>query len=102
MPLHRAIWRGGGEAGDAARLAALTARLPLVRDAAGDEVKAQLRAQTEQAIALGIFGVPAYVVEGKLLWGFDALPMLRAFLEGNAWFGAAWDEAAKVPEGFRR
>ena len=97
--IFRAIWRGGGEAGDAARLAA---RLALVRDAAGDEVKAQLRAQTEQAIALGIFGVPAYVVEGKLLWGFDALPMLRAYLEGNAWFGAAWDEAAKVPEGFQR
>lgn len=100
--IFREIWRGGGEAGDAARLAALAARLALVRDAAGDEVKAQLRAQTAQAIALGIFGVPAYVVEGRLLWGFDALPMLRACLQGDAWFGAAWDEAPKVQEGFRR
>ncbi|MGB6113532.1 MAG: 2-hydroxychromene-2-carboxylate isomerase, partial [Comamonas sp.] len=31
-------------------------------------------------------------------WGLDSLPMLRACLEGDAWFaGPEWDEAAQRP-----
>ncbi len=37
------------------------------------ETKAQLRAQTERAVALGIFGAPTFVVEGELFWGNDRL-----------------------------
>jgi 2-hydroxychromene-2-carboxylate isomerase len=38
-----------------------------------DENKARLRAQTERAQALGIFGAPSFVVAGELYWGNDRL-----------------------------
>jgi 2-hydroxychromene-2-carboxylate isomerase len=34
-------------------------------------VKDELRARTDEAVALGIFGAPSYVVDGKLFWGQD-------------------------------
>lgn len=96
--IFRDVWRTGGEAGDAARLEALAARLPLVRDAAGDEVKAQLKANSDEAIAGGVFGVPAFEVNGKLFWGFDGLAMLRACIDGDTWFESPqWTAADQRP-----
>ncbi|MFO0664571.1 MAG: 2-hydroxychromene-2-carboxylate isomerase [Polyangiaceae bacterium] len=41
------------------------------KDIASDAVKNDLRARTDEAVALGIFGAPAYVVDGELYWGQD-------------------------------
>ena len=44
--------------------------------AESDQNKARLRAQTERAAALGIFGAPSFVVPasgGELYWGNDRL-----------------------------
>jgi 2-hydroxychromene-2-carboxylate isomerase len=91
----RHVWHGGADANDPARLAALTQALAPARDPAAPEVKAALRAATDEAIALGVFGVPTFVLDGRLFWGVDALPMLRAALTGDPWFkGPAWDAAA--------
>ncbi|MDH5676891.1 MAG: 2-hydroxychromene-2-carboxylate isomerase [Myxococcales bacterium] len=38
-----------------------------------DDIKRGLRAQTERAIELGIFGAPTFVVGGELFWGDDRL-----------------------------
>jgi 2-hydroxychromene-2-carboxylate isomerase len=38
-----------------------------------DAVKQRLRAHTEQAIALGIFGAPSFVVGDELFWGSDRM-----------------------------
>ena len=96
--IFRHVWRGGDEAGDADRLAALQSSLAPRRDPASAEVKAQLKANADEAIAIGLFGVPALVVDGKLFWGFDALPMLRNYLDGGPWFASdAWDKAAQRP-----
>jgi 2-hydroxychromene-2-carboxylate isomerase len=101
--LFRHVWRGGAEAADAQRLQALTEQLGFARDANSDEVKTRLKAHTDEALALGVFGVPTLVVDGKLFWGLDALPMLRAYLAGDPWFeGGAWDAAASVAQGIRR
>ncbi len=100
--LFRHVWRGGAEATDAQRLQALTLQLDPKRAANSDEVKAQLKAHTDEAIALGIFGVPTFAVDGKLFWGFDALPMLRAHLSGDTWLEQHWDEAASVVQAVRR
>jgi 2-hydroxychromene-2-carboxylate isomerase len=101
--LFRHVWRGGAEAADAQRLQALTQQLGFARDANSDEVKAQLKAHTDEALALGVFGVPTLVVDGKLFWGLDALPMLQAYLADDAWFeGGAWEAAASVAQGIRR
>ncbi|MBE7939165.1 MULTISPECIES: 2-hydroxychromene-2-carboxylate isomerase [Ramlibacter] len=100
--VFRHVWHGGADAADPARLAALRARLAPARDPDGDEVKAELRANTEAAIAAGVFGVPALVADGRVFWGFDSLPMLRAALQGDPWFDTHWDGAASVVQGIRR
>jgi 2-hydroxychromene-2-carboxylate isomerase len=96
--VFRHVWRGGEEAGDAARLAALTAQLKPKREANSDESKALLKRNTDEALQLGVFGTPAYVVDGRLFWGFDGLQMLRAYLAGDAWFdGPQWTSADQRP-----
>ena len=98
--LFRHVWQGGTDAVDATRLQAITAELAPARAATDDAVKAQLKAHTEDAIALDIFGVPAFEVDGKVFWGLDALPMLRAYLEGDAWFSDAhWNAPKELPSG---
>lgn len=101
--LLRHVWCGGADAVDAQRLHAVTQQLAPGRDANGEDVKARLRAHTEEAVALGVFGVPTFAVDGKLFWGCDALPMLRDYLHGDAWFaGPQWDAAARLPAGIVR
>jgi 2-hydroxychromene-2-carboxylate isomerase len=101
--VFRHVWRAGGDASDASRFEALKQSLAPRRDAAGDEAKAELKANTDAAIARGVFGVPTYAVDEKLFWGFDALAMLRAYLEGDAWFESpAWGDAAGLPGMQRR
>jgi 2-hydroxychromene-2-carboxylate isomerase len=101
--LFRHVWQGGAEAGDEQRLAALTALLAPQQHLNADEAKAQLKKNTDEAIALNIFGVPAMEVDGKIFWGFDALPMLREYLLGNAWFdGDGWNGVGKISVGITR
>lgn len=101
--LFRHVWRGGADAADALRLQQVSAQLAPRRDPAGDEVKAQLKANTDVAIARGVFGVPTFEVDGRIFWGFDALPMLRAYMEGNAWFdGPDWDGVNRLAVGVTR
>ena len=94
----RHVWCSGADAADPARLAALRAELAPARDPDSPEVKAQLQAHTQAALDAGLFGVPSIEVGGRLFWGHDALPMLRAFLQGDAWFDSpAWHAAGHRP-----
>ncbi|MFN2424813.1 MAG: 2-hydroxychromene-2-carboxylate isomerase [Candidatus Binatia bacterium] len=45
----------------------------LIAQAETDEAKSRLRARTDEAGALGIFGAPSFVVDGELFWGNDRL-----------------------------
>ena len=105
------VWRGGHSATDPQRLTDLQARLQdhmaqrgrswLAPDS--DAVKLRLRSNTEQALALGLFGVPSLVLGERVFWGQDALPMLRACLNGDAWFeGPVWSAASQLPTGAQR
>ena len=106
--IFKHVWCDGLEATDPDRLATLQAYLfsqPGVsfQDPQSAEVKQLLQQQTQQAIDLGLFGVPSMVVNGQVFWGNDALPMLRAYLAGDAWFESAdWRDAGKLPVGIRR
>lgn len=100
--LFRHVWQGGLEAADPARLQAVTQHLNPAHPPDSDAVKARLRANTAEAIAQGVFGVPTFAVDGKLFWGLDALPMLRVYLAGDAWFEGPWEAAAAVAPGVRR
>ena len=98
--LFRHVWVGGADAADPVRLQALTQQLAPARDPASDAVKRQLKAHADDAIALGVFGVPAIEVDGKVFWGLDSLPMLRSYLNGDAWFAdTAWDAVSTLPSG---
>jgi 2-hydroxychromene-2-carboxylate isomerase len=55
----------------------------LVADAAGPAAKARLRANTDEALAGGVFGVPTVRADGELFWGVDSMPHLGAFLAGE-------------------
>lgn len=98
----RHVWRGGADATGPARLQALTAQLQPAHDPAGEAVKALLKANTDEAIARGLFGVPSFTVDDKLFWGFDALPMLRAYIGGDTWFANQWQDAAERPAAVAR
>jgi 2-hydroxychromene-2-carboxylate isomerase len=101
--LFKHVWVGGQDAADATRLAAVTGQLAPARDPSDASVKAQLKDHADEAIAKGAFGVPALEVDGKVFWGLDGLPMLRAYLEGDAWFdGPRWNEASTLPVGLAR
>lgn len=96
--IFRDIWQGGGDPADPARFAALHARLHPVRAIDGDEVKAQLRASTDEAMAAGLFGVPTLEVDGQYFWGFDSLPVLRDYLDADPWFAeGGWKDAGQRP-----
>jgi 2-hydroxychromene-2-carboxylate isomerase len=96
----RHVWLGGHDALDPARLDALAGALRPDPEGPGAQAKALLRANTDAATAHGVFGVPAYEVDGRLFWGLDGLPMLRAYLDGDSWFdGPAWDAVPRVPSG---
>jgi 2-hydroxychromene-2-carboxylate isomerase len=99
----RHVWIGGHEAGDSTRLQSLTEQLAPARAPSDEAVKQALKANTDAAIAAGVFGVPMMEVDGLMFWGQDALPMLRAYLEGDTWFEtAAWQQAGDLPTGVRR
>ena len=100
--IFKHVWQGGGVADDAQRLQALTKRLAPERSVDAPDVKNQLKINTEEAIERGAFGVPTFYVDDKVFWGADALPMLRAYLDGHPWFDAAWDAAASIVQGVKR
>jgi 2-hydroxychromene-2-carboxylate isomerase len=101
--LFEHVWQGGQDAGDAQRLNALVDKLQPKRAPDDASVKAELKANTDAAVAQGIFGVPTMEVDGQLFWGLDALPMLRAYSQGDAWFESpAWQAASDLPAGVVR
>jgi len=86
--LFRATWAEGRAVSepDTVRALLLELGLPaeaLLAAAASDAVKQQLRQNTDQALAQGIFGVPTLCARGELFWGFDDLEYLDMFLSGR-------------------
>ena len=101
--VFRHVWCTGQDAADPGRLEQLTLALRPGRDPLAEQVKQDLQANTREALERGLFGVPAFVVDDKVFWGQDSLPMLRAYLLGDAWFdGPDWDAVHGTAVGIRR
>ena len=86
--LYAATWAGGGGVTEPDRVAAAASSIGLdgaamVAAAASDDAKTRLRRQTDEAIALGTFGVPTLYVGDEMFWGYDSLPHLERFLRGE-------------------
>lgn len=82
-----AYWVDQGNLADPAelerRLFALGLDGPrILRQAQTDEIKAELRRRTQAALDAGVFGAPAFVVDGQLFWGQDRLAMVAAAAKG--------------------
>lgn len=77
----RAVWVEDRNIADEATLAALLAEreLPARRldDAHSQAAHERYQADTEAAIAAGVFGAPSYVVAGEIFWGQDRLDFLE-------------------------
>ena len=81
--IFRFIWRDGGDLQDGAAFADLCRKLAIEDGetrVADPAIKAQLIANTEEAKALGLFGVPTLIIDGHLFWGNDATQMAADFL----------------------
>lgn len=101
--VFRHVWCSGEDAADTDRLTALAAQLKPGRDLAEATVKQDLQRHTDEALRLGLFGVPSLVVDDKVFWGQDALPMLRSYLLEDPWFdGPGWNAVEVTSVGVRR
>lgn len=79
--LFRYVWAEGKASDDARAWPSLLDEFGI--DAAritSDPVKTKLRENTEAAIEIGLFGVPSFVVDGEIFWGFDSIEFLNAYL----------------------
>ena len=75
------IWMSGENANDPARFAVLCRELNIdPAEVETENVKAELRKNTEEAAARGVFGVPSFAIDGEVFWGADAIDFLNAFL----------------------
>jgi 2-hydroxychromene-2-carboxylate isomerase len=77
--LYRAQFGEGRRIDDPATIADVLAALkidaaPVLATAQSDKIKSELRAQTEEAQRLGVFGAPTFITaDGELFWGNDRL-----------------------------
>ncbi|WP_394826848.1 2-hydroxychromene-2-carboxylate isomerase [Pendulispora albinea] len=85
--IFSAVWRLGRNVEDPQVIEEIGATVGLdpavIAEASSDETKARLRTQTDEAIELGVFGVPTMLVDGEMFWGCDSLPHLDTFLGGT-------------------
>ncbi len=86
--IFRFIWRQGRALDAPAGWGELQAALGITNAdelVAARPVKDQLRENGERAIALGIFGVPTFVIDGEVFWGLDATGMVADYLRDAGW-----------------
>jgi 2-hydroxychromene-2-carboxylate isomerase len=100
------IWAEGRDPSEAAEFTVLANALG-VADAGAritdPEVKARLKANTEEAIAAGVWGVPTFAIDGFCFWGFDSSQMMLDYLDDPSTFTTG--EHARIsslPSGIRR
>jgi 2-hydroxychromene-2-carboxylate isomerase len=80
--IFRQLWTTGADPREPRVLDELLESLQIDRaQLASPQVKEELRANTDEAIARGVFGVPTLVVDGELFWGADATDFAKAYLD---------------------
>jgi 2-hydroxychromene-2-carboxylate isomerase len=91
------IWRDGQDVNAPANFTALAASLGVAEPQAliaQPEVKQKLAANTECAVARGIYGVPTFDFGGELFWGSDSIALMNAYAADAGLFAAG--ELARV------
>ncbi|MEX3954758.1 DsbA family protein [Trinickia sp. EG282A] len=86
--MFRFIWRDGRDPSTPDGFADLCRQLGVPqgeRLIEQEETKARLRRNFEDAVALGVFGVPMFRLNGQIFWGEDALPMMLYCARSPSW-----------------
>jgi 2-hydroxychromene-2-carboxylate isomerase len=98
------IWRDGRAVDTDESLQPLLDRLGVSREAiAAADTKAALRANTDAAIAAGVFGVPTLQIGDALFWGNDAHPFaLAALHDPSVLADAEMQRVSNMPIGISR
>ena len=84
--LFDATWAQGRDVGSPEVVSEICADVgvPDALERIGDPaIKQRLWDASQQAIELGVFGVPTMIVDGELFWGTDSFVHLERFLAGN-------------------
>lgn len=102
--LFRFVWAEGKSHDDEPAWKALLDEFDIdAGKLSSDSVKSKLRGNTDAAIDADIFGVPSFVVDGEIFWGFDALDFLVEYLDNPALLQSAGMRAADtMPDGVHR
>lgn len=99
--IFRHIWAEGNDGQDPESLAALAAALGVEDFEArvGEPaVKRRLRANTEEAIERGVFGVPTFVIGEEIFWGEDMTGMMVDYLADPELFqGGGFERLDDLP-----
>ena len=100
------VWGTGYDGQDPDSLSALAATLGVDNWQArvnNPEIKQQLRANTEEAVAQGVFGVPSFVIEGEIFWGDDVTDMMLDYLDDPDWIHRGeWARVGELPTAAQR
>lgn len=87
--LYRAYWAEGIDISTPAGLRSVLASVTGIDVEAvlarleDPSIKQELRERTDEAIAIGVFGVPTFVVENDLYWGVDRMDQVERALGGT-------------------
>ncbi len=86
LAIMRAVWVEEKNIADRATLVALANGVGLegeivVGAAESESVKEEYVANTQEALNVGVFGVPSYVYKGEIFWGQDRLDFLERALK---------------------
>ncbi|MGH8192646.1 MAG: 2-hydroxychromene-2-carboxylate isomerase [Rhodanobacteraceae bacterium] len=105
--LLAAIWREGVDVSDADALREVLQNggfdaVNLIVAATAGEVKQRLRSATQEAIDLGIFGVPTFRLRGELFWGADRVDTVVWALRGGTIDGSLYENVLARPASAKR
>ena len=100
------IWKEGRTAEDANDWKKLTNDLAITNQdskISQQHIKNQLLQNTQEAVQLGVFGVPTFVVDDELFFGQDSMAFLNEYLHNPKMLKSkAMKSADRLPEGITR
>lgn len=99
------LWEHGRQGDSVETLREVAAALGIDDPAAAvarEDVKRELLANGEEAMRLGVFGVPTLQVRGELFWGSDATALALAYARDENALDAEMRRVNSIPEAVQR
>jgi 2-hydroxychromene-2-carboxylate isomerase len=87
--VYEHVFGEGNDGQDVESVRAVAVKLGIAdveRTLSRQTIKDELRANTDEAIERGVFGVPTFACAGELFWGDDATPLFAEFLSDPGMF----------------